>query len=183
VILSCHVDRSLIATALRDYDYVRKMDRCSSKEETKHWDAFAEVFPELSGVAMIYRSLEDDGSLDILRKVLRIHLPPWLSYDTRERLDRVEGYYIHREPPNIISTFVDGLARFIIAFVTGVSLIVPMVVMSLHKSLTKSLVTTSVAVFLFAVFASLIQAQNSDIVAATAAYAAVLVVFVGVSSP
>jgi hypothetical protein len=183
VILSCHVDRSLIATAIRDYDYVRKMDRSSSEEEIQHWAAFSEAFPELDRGTMIYRTLENDGSIDVLRKSLRIHLPLFLSYDKRERLDRVEGYYIRGEPPNGISTFVDRLARFIIAFISGASLIVPMVVMSLHKSLKKSLITTSVAVLLFAAFASLIQAQNSDIVAATAAYAAVLVVFVGVSSP
>jgi hypothetical protein len=52
-----------------------------------------------------------------------------------------------------------------------------MVVMGLHKSLTKSPITASVADLLIAVFASLIQARNSEIVAATAAYAAVIGVF------
>lgn len=58
-----------------------------------------------------------------------------------------------------------------------------MVVMGLHKSLTKSPITVSVGDLLIAVFASLIQARNSEIVAATAAYAAMVGVFIGVSNP
>ena len=77
-----------------------------------------------------------------------------------------------------------GLARFIIAFISGASLIVPMVIMSLDKFLRKSLITTSVAVLLFAAFISFVmKVKNSDIITATAAYAAVLVVFVAVSNP
>jgi hypothetical protein len=56
--------------------------------------------------------------------------------------------------------------------------------MSFNKSLRRSLITTSVAVLLIAVFVSfVIKAKNSDIIQATVAYAAVLVVFVAVSNP
>jgi hypothetical protein len=179
VILLRHVDGSLIATAIRDYEYVRNMEHVSSKE----WKAFIKDFPELNKGSMNYRSLKTDSSTDVLRDRLKAWLPRYLSYSKRERLDRVEAYYIGGDPPKQVSTFVDGFARFIIAFISGASLIVPMVIMSLHKSLTKSLITTSISVLLFAAFASLIQAQNSEIITATAAYAAVLVVFVGVSNP
>ena len=57
-----------------------------------------------------------------------------------------------------------------------------MLIMSLPYSRTKSLVTTSVAVVLFALAVSLgFRIDNKDTMTATATYAAVLVVFVGAS--
>ena len=57
-----------------------------------------------------------------------------------------------------------------------------MVIMSLSPSLTKSLVTVSIAVVLFALLLSLVfETNNKDTLTATATYAAVLVVFVGSS--
>jgi hypothetical protein len=59
-----------------------------------------------------------------------------------------------------------------------------MLIMTFDQSRTKSLITTSVAVLLFAAFLALgIKASNQDTLAATATYAAVLVVFVGASTP
>ena len=59
---------------------------------------------------------------------------------------------------------------------------VPMLVMSIHPSRTKSLVTTSIFVIVFGVATATFvrQAEYKDLIASTAAYAAVLVVFVGV---
>jgi hypothetical protein len=94
------------------------------------------------------------------------------------------------------------LNHLAMAIVGGVSLIVPMLIMALHRSRATSLVTTSVAVTLFAVllaiwpviskhfpwakkkvdFADLDETLgNKEVLLATAAYAAVLVVFVGAS--
>lgn len=57
-----------------------------------------------------------------------------------------------------------------------------MLIMRIGENLTKSLVTTSIAVVLFAGITSLVlRANNTETVAATATYAAVLVVFVGTS--
>jgi len=70
------------------------------------------------------------------------------------------------------------------AFVGGAALLVPMIIMVFEASLSKSLITTSVSVLFFAGFLSFgISASNQDILAATATYAAVLVVFVGTSLP
>lgn len=58
-----------------------------------------------------------------------------------------------------------------------------MLIMRLHPSLTKSLVTTSVAELLFSGAVSIVfKASNAETLAITATYAAVLVVFVGTSS-
>ena len=66
----------------------------------------------------------------------------------------------------------------------GIALLGPVLVMALHPGRTIALVTVSIAIVLFA-FVLAFMAKNmpgKDILAATAAYAAVLVVFVGTSS-
>lgn len=92
--------------------------------------------------------------------------------------------------------------RLAMAVIGGISLVVPMLIMALHRSRVVSLVTTSLAVTLFAVLlaswpllskhfpwektideptASEETLGSKDVLLATAAYAAVLVVFVGAS--
>jgi di/tricarboxylate transporter len=74
--------------------------------------------------------------------------------------------------------------RFLISGSAGLALIAPMLIMTLRPSKHMALVTTSVFVVAVAVLLAWVMedAQNKDIVAATAAYAAVLVVFVGTGS-
>jgi hypothetical protein len=73
--------------------------------------------------------------------------------------------------------------RIAMALFGGVSLIVPMLVMTLYPSRNTDLITTSTATFIFAIVLALgaTSAAGKDVLAATAAYAAVLVVFVGTS--
>lgn len=63
----------------------------------------------------------------------------------------------------------------------GLSLIAPMLIMTLHPSVLTVLVTTSVSVLIVGALLAIgmAEAEPKDFVAATAAYAAVLVVFVG----
>jgi VIT1/CCC1 family predicted Fe2+/Mn2+ transporter len=78
--------------------------------------------------------------------------------------------------------FWQTIRRFGMAVAGGIALIIPVVIMTLYEGLVQSLVTTSVATFLFAIFVTWYSnANEKDIIAATAAYAAVLVVFVGTS--
>ena len=92
--------------------------------------------------------------------------------------------YLEDLPPQDVSPFVDKLARFIITFTGGAALVVPMLIMSLPSiQRTKSLITVSLAVTLFASMMSVgIRASNTETLVATATYAAVLIVFVGTSS-
>jgi hypothetical protein len=102
----------------------------------------------------------------------------------RAEMERHIGDFIDRKPPQNASRFVDSIARLILAFAAGASLVVPVVIMSLNKSVPKSLITTSVAVLIFAVALAFgVKASNTETLAATATYAAVLVVFVGTSGP
>lgn len=73
--------------------------------------------------------------------------------------------------------------RVIAAIFGGLSVIVPMLIMAIHPSQVKTLVTASVAVLVFALaLAWKSSAQIETLLATTAAYAAVLVVFVGVNN-
>ncbi|KAK8124881.1 uncharacterized protein PG998_000640 [Apiospora kogelbergensis] len=71
--------------------------------------------------------------------------------------------------------------RLLTALIGGVFVIVPMVVMSIDRSMTKCLITSSVAILLFG--ATLALSSTSDeasVFIATAGYAAFLAVFVAV---
>ena len=106
-----------------------------------------------------------------------------------------------------IGITTNTLFQIIVAITVGAALIAPMLIMVLHPSRNTSLITTCVFVFFFASGLAILNPlvyltgkwlnplgiksdmlsgsmlQLKDIVGATAAYAAVLVVFVGVSSP
>jgi VIT1/CCC1 family predicted Fe2+/Mn2+ transporter len=73
------------------------------------------------------------------------------------------------------------VSRLAMALFGGAALIAPMLIMALHQSKLTSLLTTSLFVIAVAVMLAwwMEDATNKDIVGATAAYAAVLVVFVG----
>ena len=86
-----------------------------------------------------------------------------------------------RSARNRQATLTGYLARLAMAVLGGVSLVAPMLVMVLHPSLVTSLVTSCVFVFAFSVVVSSFLEKPFDVLSATAAYAAVLVVFVGTS--
>jgi hypothetical protein len=80
------------------------------------------------------------------------------------------------------SPAIEHLARFILALVSGAAVIVPMIIIVYNSSKLKSVITTTVAILLFALFISLsTRSSNQETLAATATYAAVLIVFVGTS--
>lgn len=85
-----------------------------------------------------------------------------------------------------------GTHRQHIAFghICGVFLFFPMLIMAIHPSLLKSLVTTAGALIIFALFITGVSLNDNfpsfepkDVLAAVATYAAVFVVFVGASLP
>lgn len=74
------------------------------------------------------------------------------------------------------------LSRFSMAPAGGLSLVVPVLVMANIPGKTSSLVTTCVAMLIFAISITIGTDLKADqVLGATAAYAAVLVVFVGTS--
>ena len=120
---------------------------------------------------------------DLLRNWLKKILPRPLTWTDEERNRRWDAYIGTQSMAEEISPAVDRLSRFIVAMVGGLSLVVPMLIMRLHQNENKSLITTSVAVVLFSGIVSIVfRASNAETLGITAAYAAVLVVFVGTST-
>lgn len=73
--------------------------------------------------------------------------------------------------------------RFLVALIASAFLIVPLILLSLQSSDKAHLITVSVFILVFAFIVSFLsKASNSETMAAAAAYAAVLVVFVSNSS-
>jgi hypothetical protein len=179
------------ATAIRDYEYMRRMRPCSENEAYKRFLVLQQYFPDMANlhnehqVFPHFREIRTESrtaALDPIRDLLRRKLPHFLTYSEAEKKRR-QDEYIAREPPEGVSPLVDRIARFVVAIGGGAALVVPMVIMSLQPSQTKSIVTVSVAVLLFSVCISLVmRANNTETLVATATYAAVLVVFVGASS-
>lgn len=117
-----------------------------------------------------------------LRDVLKRILPKSLTYTKQEITRRIDEY-LHGHPPEEVSTFVDNIARFIVAFAAGAALVVPMLIMRLPDVSLSKLITVSSALILFAAGLSIgLKANNTETMVATATYAAVLVVFVGTTS-
>jgi hypothetical protein len=78
----------------------------------------------------------------------------------------------------------DNINRFFVALFGGLAVVVPILVVSFNASQTKSLVTVSVSVVLVSLLIALFsKASYQEMIMATAAYAAVLVVFVGTGGP
>jgi hypothetical protein len=123
-----------------------------------------------------------DDKIDSLRTLLMERLHVWMTYSRNEREAR-RMEFKNGKPPKDVSHFVDRPCRFIIAVVGGLFLVGPMLIMAIRPSTTKSLITVSAFVFLFAIVLTFgIRVTNIEGLVSTATYAAVLVVFVGSST-
>lgn len=175
------------ATAIRDYRYLhssKAVPVTKSGERKALLEAslrFEDGFPH--SFASHYHFFEDEtAQIDPLRRSLMASLPKVLTFSSEEKGRRAREYH-DGDPPHQVSTFVDRLARFLIALTGGGFLIGPMIIMALGPSMAKSLITVSVALVLFSLVLSFgIRVSNIETLVATATYAAVLVVFVGTSS-
>jgi hypothetical protein len=84
---------------------------------------------------------------------------------------------------NYRRSWTHGFHRRIgVAAVAGAFLIAPMWLMVLHNTLYTALVSTTVFVSVFGLLAAIYLSSHMEVMSATAAYAAVLVVFVGLTT-
>lgn len=185
-----HDSYSNPATAIRDYQYLKGKKGLDEEEAQERKFRLHEYFfssaDAIDPWVSHYSYCEDverrDAEIDPLRKALLRTLPLPLTYSHHERQAR-EKEFSDGLLPREVSEFVDRLARFVIAITGGIFLVVPMIIMTLRPSETKSLVTVSVAVVIFALILAFgIRVSNVETLVSTATYAAVLVVFVGTSS-
>ena len=76
------------------------------------------------------------------------------------------------------SRLADVITRFLIALLAGLSLVVPLAILSHQSTTTAYLITISICIVLFSLLVSLLtRASNEETMVASAAYAAVLSVF------
>ena len=191
------------ATAVQDRGYWSKRSKFGGilGRAALH-DVLQQRFPKYKDVKVVCldeSSESKSGPIDPLRNFLKKVLPKHLAWTQEERERRIITLpnqltwtpeererrmhdFLEGMSPEENTPFVDTLARFIVAITRGLSLVIPMLVMRLGETLPKSLTTVSVAVILFSALTSLMfKASNVETLGATAAYAAVLVVFVGTS--
>ncbi|KAK3048972.1 hypothetical protein LTR09_009626 [Extremus antarcticus] len=90
----------------------------------------------------------------------------------------------HFEAEEAARTNLTAMAqRVVVALVGGAALLVPMVVMTFETGRTGMLVVVCVATILFGVAFALVSKSKENVLAGTAAYAAVMVVYIGSASP
>lgn len=86
----------------------------------------------------------------------------------------------HRKHGRYISPVIDSIARIMFALLGGFFLLAPMVALSYCREKLYLIIITVLFTLFVAVLLGLIsKASNQELLAATAAYAAVLTVFVG----
>lgn len=118
---------------------------------------------------------------DILREILRQNLPRHLAWSKEKRMKKQKEYFNNKKPKGYF-WWTNWIARNAVAFSGAAWLVVPIIIMTVpDTSKCKFLGVLIGATLLFGY--SLASVNNSlkdqEILAATAAYAAVLVVFYG----
>lgn len=92
------------------------------------------------------------------------------------------GQHFEREESSSFN-FTRKFQQVILAIAAGASLLVPMIIMTFLTSWRARLIIVSVATVLFGVCFALASNSKESILAGTAAYAAVMVVYIGSASP
>jgi hypothetical protein len=191
IVTTGHVFYSpVLATAIRDYEFLRQhktpgdIDAVGSRVRLmSYFLCKADYKDPVDPFGSEYSVVESgDPKFDLLRRFFMRRLPVQFTYSAVEKDERTKEYSEGR-PPNQVSTAVDRLVRLISSLTGAVFVLLPMFVMSIGPSRTKSLVTVSVGVVVFACVLSLgIRVSTLQTLIATTTYAAVLVVFVGSTS-
>lgn len=182
--------RERLQILLRDYsEAMRNIDYLTGFSSAGHDAAAWQSRPVIPGMQIQTRDHFDYVSfpasapgLDQVRSVLKRILPAKHAPNQRyspARMGKVGLTVSHTE----VSRLVNRLAWIIVAITGGVFLLVPMIIMTFATDAHMRLVVVSVAVLWFAVSVALVsKATNQELIAATAAYSAVLVVYVGTTS-
>ncbi|KAK0616196.1 hypothetical protein B0T14DRAFT_567817 [Immersiella caudata] len=163
--------------AVRDYDFMA--ERLKQAEDDEEEDPFHISTLNLLDLCSMRDAnlvpMEDGPTFGIL-----------FSKAANKR-DYEDGFNIlpgaSRHDRHNVTTRRDYLERLGMGLAGGLALIIPMLIMVLQKDLVTTLVTTSVATMLFAGGLALLgtRLKGETVLASVAAYAAVLVVFVGTS--
>lgn len=174
---------------IRSLDFLSPTETVHLQQRTQHYlphTAKSDVPGVVPFQADNYRQVRPAKQtvvIDGVREFLRSRLPVWISWSDDEKKARKDIYKTGKKKPERLSSTADRIARFIVAMGGALFILVPMYIMALHQNRTKNLVTTTVAVVLFALVCSIpLKLANDQTFSATVGYAAVLMVFVGLTS-
>jgi hypothetical protein len=194
-VLSQRATDLFLAEAIRDLQTVRDLDFLTADEQEEMHaltasylkktatSNFADVEPFKTENYRRLHPAKQAVSFDEVREMLRTYLPKQISWSKEEKAMRSDYYQKGIYKPEVLSSLADAIARLIIAMGGALFILVPMYIMSLHQNLTNNLVTTTIAVVLFVLVCSIpLKLANDQIFASTFGYAAVLMVFVGLTS-
>jgi hypothetical protein len=156
-------DPFILSTArLRDSNLI-------NEEMKKYWDKTTSMAGDMRADYNILTIHQDLQSLEAFVEPNDKNQPYTLFGGSRTE--------IHRK-----IKFENFLQRLIMAGVGGAFLVGPMLIMVLKKTLLTTLLTTAICVVAFGFTLAVYLDQPFNVLSGTAAYAAVLVVFVGTSS-
>ncbi|KAI9371146.1 hypothetical protein BJX61DRAFT_543944 [Aspergillus egyptiacus] len=157
--------------AIRDYDFMT--EKLNSAIESGERDLFT-------------ITTEDALSLYLMKDALLVPKAKQVEAQDRAKYRRRENILpgSSRSEHNNRAIFASMWTRIWMGVCGGIALIAPMLLMVLQKDETTALATTTVATMLFAVGLAILgkDLKGQEVLASVAAYAAVLVVFVGASS-
>lgn len=162
-------DHSFLVQALKDYEYMEKRSLTSD-------DPFY-----IGGEKWLDRNL--------LRQILGKKAKRLEQDDGSNEFDAIGFWQENEKDAELISDtrrdnyqrnwYKGFYQRLGMATVAGIFLIVPMWLMVLHNTIWTALASTTVFVAIFGVLAARFLTSFMEVMSSTAAYAAVLVVFVG----
>lgn len=155
---------------MKDYDY---MMECSRRPRD-HFLVTSERSIDRLVIDKVIKDLLARSELETLGEMGRVEpLGPW-EYD-REPIGGTRNRTLQA------MSFKDFRDRFSLAIAGAALLLGPMWLMVLHNTLYTGLIMTTVCVAVFGLLVVFQLDKAMDVLSATAAYAAVLVVFVGLT--
>lgn len=177
----------ILDQALANFQQLLSFERATPREVVPHieFDALAKLFVQPRP------SQREDKVFDYMMIQEKPHdrltpyldgLPKWMVYDKEERqllfmTKDVRGYLGHGRR-------IDKIGQITFAVIGALALLVPLVILTFVKGVCYRLliIVVSVLVVEVGLLSIFSEASNQDLLAASAAYTAVLVVFVGSSS-
>lgn len=172
--------------AIRNLTYMTEFRERDTKHDpfrvSTDWTLQRTVMKDITSEALDPTNLEWDGNLseDRIIQFLK-ELSPYGPHEPGDQ--DVKRFWDTRTNAAKAQKRENYAKRAVMAVIGGAFLVGPMLIMVLHPGLVTSLVTTSACVVVFGLVIALpgLLDKPSDVLSATAAYAAVLVVFVGTS--
>jgi hypothetical protein len=188
------INSSLGDEALKSFNHIMTMETFSLSENLTESNArddlsqYEKYKTRLVRVDLATRNSSRDPMQHLLRKVLRRLWYHALSARESARNPDQEGgckpptshvrAQFNRSFQNT-ARIAETAARFLIAVFAGSFLVIPLIILSFQTSKASNLITVSICIVVFSFLVSLLsKASNYETMAASAAYAAVLAVFI-----